>query len=238
MASEEMTEPYQIPKPHPRGKYLLVFDPLDGSSNIDVNVSIGTIFSIYKRKTRPGTKLTRKDFLQPGAEQVAAGYVLYGSSTMLVFTTGKGVNGFTYETTLGEYVLSHPQMRCPVDGKIYSINEASLPQYTEPGIVRYLTDCKAAGFTARYIGSLVADIHRNLIKGGIFLYPTTSKYPNGKLRLLFESNALSMIVEQAGGMATNGKESILTIQPKALHQTTPMYIGSKRLVQQLIRELR
>lgn len=221
-----------------QGKYVVAIDPLDGSSNIDVNVSIGTIFSIHKRKTKPGTKLTKKDFLQKGADQVAAGYVLYGSSTMLVLTTGKGVNGFTYETTLGEYVLSHPQMRCPADGQIYSINEASLPQYTNPGIARYLSDCKTAGFTARYIGSLVADIHRNLIKGGIFLYPATSKYPSGKLRLLFESNALSMIVEQAGGMASNGKESILTIEPKALHQTTPMYIGSKRLVQQLIRQLR
>lgn len=217
-----------------KGKYVVAIDPLDGSSNIDVNVSIGTIFSIYKRKTKPGTKLTKKDFLQKGSEQVAAGYVLYGSSTMLVYTTGKGVNGFTYETTLGEYVLSHPQMRCPAQGKIYSINEAGLPQYSDPGIEKYLNQCKREGFTARYIGSLVADIHRNLIKGGIFLYPATAKYPNGKLRLLFECHALAMIVEQAGGQASNGMGRILDMEPKSLHQTTPMYIGSKQLVRGLL----
>ncbi|MFN4892308.1 MAG: class 1 fructose-bisphosphatase [Bacteroidota bacterium] len=217
-----------------KGKYVVAIDPLDGSSNIDVNVSIGTIFSIYKRKTKPGTKLTKKDFLQKGTEQVAAGYVLYGSSTMLVYTTGKGVNGFTYETTLGEYVLSHPQMKCPSDGKIYSINEAGLQQYSDPTIERYLTQCKKDGFTARYIGSLVADIHRNMIKGGIFLYPATSKYPNGKLRLLFECNALALIVEQAGGLASNGSKRILEMEPNGLHQTTPMYIGSKQLVKSLL----
>ena len=221
-----------------QGKYVVAIDPLDGSSNIDVNVSIGTIFSIYRRKTKPGTKLTKKDFLQKGSEQVAAGYVLYGSSTMLVYTTGKGLNGFTYETTLGEYVLSHPQMRCPADGKIYSINEAGVPQAIQPGIARYLDDCKKEGFTARYIGSLVADIHRNLIKGGIFLYPATSKYPAGKLRLLYECNALAMIVEQAGGLASDGLGRILELSPSKLHQTTPMYIGSKRLVQRLIRMLK
>jgi fructose-1,6-bisphosphatase I len=215
---------------------IVAIDPLDGSSNIDVNVSIGTIFSIYKRKTKPGTKLTKKDFLQKGTEQVAAGYVLYGSSTMLVYTTGKGVNGFTYETTLGEYVLSHPQMKCPSDGKIYSINEAGLQQYSDPTIERYLTQCKKDGFTARYIGSLVADIHRNMIKGGIFLYPATSKYPNGKLRLLFECNALALIVEQAGGLASNGSKRILEMEPNGLHQTTPMYIGSKQLVKSLLRQ--
>jgi fructose-1,6-bisphosphatase I len=219
-----------------KGKYVVAIDPLDGSSNIDVNVSIGTIFSIYKRKTKPGTKLTKKDFLQKGTEQVAAGYVLYGSSTMLVYTTGKGVNGFTYETTLGEYVLSHPQMKCPSDGKIYSINEAGLQQYSDPTIERYLTQCKKDGFTARYIGSLVADIHRNMIKGGIFLYPATSKYPNGKLRLLFECNALALIVEQAGGLASNGSKRILEMEPNGLHQTTPMYIGSKQLVKSLLRQ--
>lgn len=221
-----------------QGKYVVAIDPLDGSSNIDVNVSIGTIFSIYRRKTKPGTKLTKKDFLQKGSEQVAAGYVLYGSSTMLVYTTGKGLNGFTYETTLGEYVLSHPQMRCPADGKIYSINEAGVPQAIQPGIARYLDDCKKEGFTARYIGSLVADIHRNLIKGGIFLYPATSKYPTGKLRLLFECNALAMIVEQAGGLASDGRGRILDMSPTGLHQTTPMYIGSKRLVTKLLRNLK
>lgn len=217
-----------------RGKYVVAIDPLDGSSNIDVNVSIGTIFSIYRRLSKPGTPLSKKDFLQKGTEQVAAGYILYGSSTMLVFTTGKGVNGFTYETTLGEYVLSHPQMRCPNGGTIYSINEAGLPQATQPGIAKYLENCKRNGFTARYIGSLVADIHRNLIKGGIFMYPATSKYTNGKLRLLFESNSLAMIVEQAGGLATTGKERILDITPKALHQTTPLFIGSKQLVKELL----
>jgi fructose-1,6-bisphosphatase I len=219
-----------------KGKYVVAIDPLDGSSNIDVNVSIGTIFSIYRRKSKPGTKLTKKDFLQKGSEQVAAGYVLYGSSTMLVFTTGKGVNGFTYESTLGEYVLSHPQMRCPAAGKIYSINEAGLPKYSEPGIAKYLDTCKQAGFTARYIGSLVADIHRNLIKGGIFLYPATSTYPNGKLRLLFECNALSMVVEQAGGVATNGSIRILEMKPTAVHQTTPLFIGSRQLIKELLNQ--
>lgn len=220
------------------GKYVVAIDPLDGSSNIDVNVSIGTIFSIFRRISKPGTKLTRKDFLQKGSEQVAAGYVLYGSSTMLVYTTGKGVNGFTYETTLGEYVLSHPQMRCPVNGKIYSINEAALPQFIQPGVSNYLNACKEKGFTARYIGSLVADIHRNLIKGGIFLYPATRTYLQGKLRLLFECQALSMIVEQAGGMASHGKGRVLDIQPMSLHQTTPLYIGSKRLVEGLLKEIK
>lgn len=220
-----------------KGKYVVAIDPLDGSSNIDVNVSIGTIFSIYKRKTKPGTKLMHKDFLQKGSEQVAAGYILYGSSTMLVFTTGKGVFGFTYETTLGEYVLSHPNMRCPANGKIYSINEAGLPQSSNPGIGRYLDKCKKEGFTARYIGSLVADIHRNLIKGGIFLYPATNRYPEGKLRLLFECNALAMIVEQAGGMASSGTKRILDIAPKDLHQTTPFFIGSKNLVKSALSDL-
>jgi fructose-1,6-bisphosphatase I len=220
-----------------RGKYVVAIDPLDGSTNIDVNVSIGTIFSIYKRKTKPGTKLTKKDFLQKGSEQVAAGYVLYGSSTMLVYTTGKGLNGFTYERTLGEYVLSHPQMRCPASGKIYSINDAGIPQ-AMPEIAQYIEGCRAAGFTSRYIGSLVADIHRNLIKGGIFLYPATSKYPKGKLRLLYECNALAMIVEQAGGMATDGSNRILDLEPTGLHQTTPFYVGSKRLVEGLLKRIK
>jgi fructose-1,6-bisphosphatase I len=214
------------------GKYVIAIDPLDGSSNIDVNVSIGTIFSVYRRKTPVGMPIQQEDILQRGDEQVAAGYILYGSSTMLVYTTGHGVNGFTYEPSLGEYFLSHPDMKIPEEGKIYSINEGSANSFSEP-IKKYLQFCKDKNYTARYIGSLVADFHRNLLKGGIYLYPATAKDKNGKLRLMYECNALAFVVEQAGGMATDGTQRILEIDPKDLHQRTPFYVGSRSMVEHL-----
>ncbi len=211
------------------GKYVIAIDPLDGSSNIDVNVSIGTIFSIYRRKSPVGTPILPMDILQPGIEQVAAGYVLYGSSTMLVYTTGFGVNGFTYEPTLGEYFLSHPDMTMPEQGKIYSVNEGLANSFS-PAVREYIQYCKDQNYTARYIGSLVADFHRNMLKGGIYIYPSTSKDKNGKLRLMYECNALAFIAEQAGGSATNGSMRILDIQPERLHQRTPFFVGSKNMV--------
>jgi fructose-1,6-bisphosphatase I len=214
------------------GKYVIAIDPLDGSSNIDVNVSIGTIFSIYRRKSNIGQPIQEEDILQRGDEQVAAGYILYGSSTMLVYTTGHGVNGFTYEPSLGEYFLSNPDMTIPEDGKIYSINEGSANSFSE-AIKSYLQFCKDQNYTARYIGSLVADFHRNLLKGGIYLYPATAKDKNGKLRLMYECNALAFIAEQAGGEATNGTQRILEIIPKDLHQRTPFYVGSKKMVEKV-----
>src|SRR6478752_5590282 len=206
------------------GKYVIAIDPLDGSSNIDVNVSIGTIFSIYRRKSPMGP-IQEIDILQKGSEQVAAGYILYGSSTMLVYTTGHGVNGFTYEPSLGEYFLSHPDMKIPEDGKIYSINEGSANSFSQP-IKQYVQSCKDKNFTARYIGSLVADFHRNLLKGGIYLYPATAKDPQGKLRLMYECNSLAFVAEQAGGKASDGTKRILDINPKDLHQRTPFFVGS------------
>ncbi len=211
------------------GKYVIAIDPLDGSSNIDVNVSIGTIFSIYRRKTQTGTPLQSIDILQKGSEQVAAGYVLYGSSTMMVYTTGHGVNGFTYEPSLGEYFLSHPDLKMPEDGKIYSINEGSSNSFSN-AIRDYIQYCKDQNYTARYIGSLVADFHRNMLKGGIYIYPITSKDPHGKLRLMYECNALAFIAEQAGGKASNGHNRILDIELKELHQRTAFYVGSKNMV--------
>jgi fructose-1,6-bisphosphatase I len=212
------------------GKYVIAIDPLDGSSNIDVNVSIGTIFSIYRRKSPAGTPIQEEDILQKGCDQVAAGYILYGSSTMLVYTTGHGVNGFTYEPSLGEYFLSHPDMVIPEDGKIYSVNEGSANSFS-PGVRNYVQYCKDMNYTGRYIGSLVADFHRNLLKGGIYIYPATAKDPSGKLRLMYECNALAFIVEQAGGYATNGKLRIMDIKPKDLHERTPFYVGSKKMVE-------
>jgi fructose-1,6-bisphosphatase I len=212
------------------GRYVIAIDPLDGSSNIDVNVSIGTIFSIYRRKSQPGTPIQSIDILQKGSEQVAAGYVLYGSSTMLVYTTGHGVNGFTYEASLGEYFLSHPDLKMPLDGKIYSINEGSASSFST-GVSKYVQYCKDQNYTARYIGSLVADFHRNMLKGGIYIYPATSKDPNGKLRLMYECNALAFIAEQAGGSATDGNGRILDIELKELHQRTAFFVGSKNMVQ-------
>jgi len=214
------------------GKYVVAIDPLDGSSNIEVNISIGTIFSIYRRVTPIGSRIQPEDIMQPGNQQVAAGYVLYGSSTMLVYTTGHGVHGFTYEPSLGEFFLSHPNMSAPEDGNIYSVNEGSYNIF-EKGLQSYIEKCKANQLSARYIGSLVADFHRNLLKGGIYMYPATEKSPKGKLRLLYEANALSFIAEQAGGKATDGKGRILDIQPTSLHQRTPLYIGSKKMVEEV-----
>ena len=218
------------------GKYVIAIDPLDGSSNIDVNVSIGTIFSIYRRKSAPGMPIRDEDIMQRGAEQVAAGYILYGSSTMLVYTTGHGVHGFTYETSLGEYFLSHPDMQIPEDGKIYSINEGLYNSF-DPSMKAYVKHCKDCCYTARYIGSLVADFHRNLLKGGIYIYPATSKDPNGKLRLIYECNALAFLAEQAGGKASDGHRRILDIDPESLHQRSPFYVGSKNMVEKAVGQL-
>lgn len=213
------------------GKYVVAIDPLDGSSNIDVNISIGTIFSIYRRKSPLGSPIQLEDIMQPGREQVAAGYVLYGSSTMLVYTTGCGVNGFTYENSLGEFFLSHPDIQAPKSGNIYSINEGLQLEW-EKGIAAYVQSCKEQKMQSRYIGSLVADFHRNLLKGGIYLYPATQKNPSGKLRLLYEANALAFIIEQAGGKASDGQQRILDIQPESLHQRTPLLIGSSKMVEE------
>jgi fructose-1,6-bisphosphatase I len=215
-------------------KYVVAIDPLDGSSNIDVNVSIGTIFAIYRRKST-GLLATQDDFLQKGTEQVAAGYITYGSSTMLVYTTGKGVNGFTLDPSIGEFCLSHPDMMIPKSGAIYSINEGNYVHFPD-GVKKYIKYCqendKATNrpYSSRYIGSLVSDFHRNLIKGGIYIYPSTAKSPNGKLRLIYECNPLAFIVEQAGGIASNGTSRILDLQPESLHQRTPFYIGSPDMV--------
>ena len=215
------------------GNYVIAIDPLDGSSNIDVNVSIGTIFSIYRRRTKVGQPIHERDILQKGLDQVGAGYVLYGSSTMLVYTTGFGVNGFTYDPSLGEYFLSHPQMKIPAEGSTYSVNEGLANSFPN-SVLDYLAFCKEQQYTARYIGSLVADFHRNLLKGGIYLYPSTAKAPNGKLRLMYECNALAFIAEQAGGKASNGTKRILEIQPSSLHERTPFFVGSARMVEGMV----
>jgi fructose-1,6-bisphosphatase I len=215
------------------GKYVVAMDPLDGSSNIDVNVSIGTIFSIYRRISE-GPSATMEDFMQPGNAQVAAGYIIYGSSTMLVYTTGHGVNGFTLDPSIGTFCLSHPNMQTPSEGKIYSVNEGNYYEFSE-GVRNYIDDCKRQQMSARYIGSLVADFHRNLLKGGIYLYPATKKAPKGKLRLLYEANTLAMIVEQAGGMATDGTTRILDLKPTELHQRCPLFIGSKAMVEKAMK---
>lgn len=218
-----------------QGMYVVLIDPLDGSSNIDVNVSIGTIFSIYRRVTPQGQPVTQKDFLQPGRKQVAAGYIVYGSSTMLVYTSGNGVNGFTLDPSLGTFCLSHPDIKIPAAGSIYSINEGNFNQLEE-GVKNYVRYCQESDkatsrpYSARYIGSLVADFHRNLLKGGIYIYPGTTKAPNGKLRLLYECNPLAFLAEQAGGKATNGKKNIMDIEPTELHQRVPLFIGSAQMV--------
>tara|TARA_B110000285_G_scaffold227831_1_gene289778 strand:- start:3825 stop:4805 length:981 start_codon:yes stop_codon:yes gene_type:complete len=214
------------------GKYVVAMDPLDGSSNIDVNVSIGTIFSIFRRKSEIGRLATMNDFLQLGTEQVAGGYVLYGSSSMLVYTTGAGVNGFTLDPSIGEFCLSHADMKTAENGKIYSMNEGNYYQ-SHAGIQKYLDKCKKEQKTGRYIGSLVADFHRNLIKGGVYLYPDTTSAPNGKLRLLYECNPLAFIVEQAGGKASDGNQRIMEINPTELHQRCPYYAGSKNMVEEI-----
>ena len=210
--------------------YVIAIDPLDGSSNIDVNVSIGTIFSVYRRVSEVGSAVTQKDVLQAGIHQVAAGYLLYGSSTMLVFTTGSGVNGFTYDPTLGEFFLSHPGMVIPEEGKIYSINEGSYNSFSEP-VKAFIEHCRESNLSGRYIGSLVADFHRNLLKGGIYVYPATAKSPNGKLRLMYECNALAFVIEQAGGKASTGEKRIMEIEPQEIHQKVPFFIGSQEMVE-------
>jgi fructose-1,6-bisphosphatase I len=235
MASEEEEELIHIPPQHNIGKYLMLFDPLDGSSNIDVNVSIGTIFSIYRRISPDGDPGTTKDFLQPGHQQVAAGYILYGSSTLFVYTAGEGVHGFTLDPAFGEFLLSHENIKIPVKAKIYSLNEGNY-KYWLPGLkkyIKYIQDADNRGrdpYSSRYIGSMVADVHRNLIYGGIFIYPGDKRNPNGKLRLMYECNPMAFIVEQAGGRAIDGKQRIMDIKPESIHQRVPIYIGSKDAV--------
>ena len=239
IASEELDEFISFQDDVSRNsKYVCLFDPLDGSSNIDVNVSIGTIFSIYRRKSAVGSMVTKEDFLQQGIYQVAAGYIVYGSSTMLVYGSRRGVNGFTLDPSIGEFCLSHPDMKCPEFGKIYSVNHGNFFQY-EHGVQQYITACQrkdkgnGGPYTHRYIGSLVSDVHRNLIKGGIFMYPPSSEYPSGKLRLMYECNPLAFLIEVAGGKVTNGKERILEVIPKHLHERSVLFIGSKGMVEEL-----
>jgi len=219
-------------------KYVCLFDPLDGSGNIDVNVSIGTIFCIYRRVSERGNKVVREDFLQEGRNQVAAGYIVYGSSTMLVYATRRGVNGFTLDQSIGEFCLSHPDIKCPQTGNIYSVNHGHFFRYEE-GVRKYINQCQnktkdnGGPYTQRYIGSMVSDVHRNLIKGGIFMYPGTTDKPKGKLRLLYECNPFAFIVEIAGGRAINGKQPILDVKPTELHQRTPFFVGSINMMHEL-----
>jgi len=221
--------------------YVVLVDPLDGSSNIDTNVSVGTIFSIFKRITKKGATVTEMDFLQKGRKQIAAGYILYGTSTMLVYTTGYGVNGFTLNPALGTFYLSHPNMKFPEKGHIYSINEGNYNHFPT-GIKKFIKYCQEdkdqRPYSSRYIGSLVSDFHRNLIKGGVYLYPSTLKHPNGKLRLLYECNPISFLTEQAGGTASNGTQRILDIEPKSLHQCEPFYCGNNEMVENINNFLR
>lgn len=239
IASEELDDMIVFEDDISRGsKYICMFDPLDGSSNIDVNVSIGTIFSVYRRVTDAGTPVTIKDFLQPGNRQVAAGYIIYGSSTILVYATRRGVNGFTLDQSIGEFCLSHPGIRCPETGKMYSVNHGNFFRYSD-GVKKYIDRCQhktgsnGGPYTQRYIGSMVSDVHRNLIKGGIFMYPGTADRPNGKLRLLYECNPFAFIVEVAGGKATDGSRHILEKIPGALHERTPFFIGSVKMMEEL-----
>jgi fructose-1,6-bisphosphatase I len=219
-------------------KYVCLFDPLDGSSNIDVNVSIGTIFSVYRRVSELGKPATEADFLQPGVKQIAAGYIIYGSSTMMVYATRRGVNGFTLDQSIGEFTLSHPDIKCPETGKFYSVNHGNFFQYEEQ-VRKYINECqkknKSNGgpYSQRYIGSMVADIHRNLIKGGIFMYPAILDKPKGKLRVMYECNPCAFIIEVAGGKATNGKQRMLEVLPTGLHQRTPFFAGSKLMMEEL-----
>jgi fructose-1,6-bisphosphatase I len=219
-----------------QNKYVVLIDPLDGSSNIDVNVSVGTIFSVYRRVTPIGEEVTLDDFLQPGHKQVAAGYIVYGTSTMLVYTTGKGVNGFTLNPAIGTFYLSHPDIRFPEVGTIYSVNEGNYAHFPQ-GVKDYIKYCQQEEgnrpYTSRYIGSLVSDFHRNMIKGGIYMYPSTKKSPDGKLRLLYECNPIAFLAEQAGGKASDGTRRIMDIQPSELHERTPFYCGPTDMVEQL-----
>ena len=233
MASEEEPGIIQIPDAFKCGKYCLLFDPLDGSSNIDVNVPVGTIFSVVRKITR-GRRGELEDMLQPGRRQVAAGYVIYGSSTMLVYTTGQGVHGFTLDPSIGEFLLSHPNIRIPDPGRYLSVNDSYEPLWDDNvrTLMRHYKGLEGGRtrHSSRYVGSLVADFHRNLLGGGIFAYPVNAKSPNGKLRLLYEASPLAFIVEQAGGAASDGQQRILDVQPRELHQRTPLYIGSKSAV--------
>ncbi|MBV20169.1 MAG: class 1 fructose-bisphosphatase [Cytophagia bacterium] len=223
-------------KNNSQNNYVILIDPLDGSSNIDTNASVGTIFSIYRRLSTNDKPVTESDFLQKGVNQVAAGYILYGTSTMLVYTTGFGVNGFTLNPALGTFYHSHPNIKYPSFGNIYSINEGNYSHFPE-GIKKYIKYCQEdkneRPYTSRYIGSLVSDFHRNLIKGGVYLYPSTHKHPNGKLRLLYECNPIAFLSEQAGGAASNGKDRILEISTEELHQRTPFYCGNKFMVKEI-----
>ena len=242
MASEEEPDIIQIPEGFKCGKYVLLFDPLDGSSNIDVNVPVGTIFSVVRKITR-GTRAEMEDLLQPGRRQVAAGYVIYGSSTMLVYTTGQGVHGFTLDPSIGEFLLSHPDIRIPDCGRYLSVNDSYEQHWDEQ--VKTLMRCYRGleadhpALSVRYVGSLVADFHRNLLGGGVFCYPASSMSPRGKLRLLYEANPLSFVVEQAGGAASDGTRRVMDIEPSELHQRTPLYIGSRsevELANEVLRE--
>ena len=240
LISEENDEPVTFNRAAETGKYIIVFDPLDGSTNIDVNVSVGTIFSIFCRSPQAGGD-PLSTVLQPGDKQVAAGYVVYGSSTLLVYTAGHGVYGFTLDPAVGAYVLSHDNMRMPETGNIYSVNEANtdgFPDAYRTYLRRLRTGALGRHYSSRYIGSLVADFHRTLLKGGVFLYPPTESYPGGKLRLLYEANPLAFIAEQAGGMALSGEQRILDIQPQGIHQRTPLVLGGKSEMAEFVRCLR
>ena len=239
IASEELDDFVPFNDPVSRNsKYVCLFDPLDGSGNIDVNVSIGTIFSVYKRVTQPGEAVAEADFLQAGINQVAAGYIVYGSSTMLVYATRRGVNGFTLDPSIGEFCLSHPDIKCPEEGKIYSVNHGNFFRY-EQGVQEYIQKCQGKAseeggpYTQRYIGSMVSDVHRNLIKGGIFMYPGTTDRPGGKLRLMYECNPFAFIMEVAGGKATDGKQRLLNIVPDSLHVRSPFFAGSRNMMTEL-----
>ncbi|MDI3319543.1 class 1 fructose-bisphosphatase [Pinibacter soli] len=239
IGSEEMDDVVVFDDPVSNdSKYVVLFDPLDGSSNIDVNVSIGTIFGVYRRVSPVGRPCTKEDFLQPGVKQVAAGYIIYGSSTMLVYATRRGVNGFTLDPSIGEFCLSHPNIKTPELGKIYSVNHGNFFEYDER-IQNYITNCQkkdktnGGPYTQRYIGSMVSDMHRNLILGGIFMYPSTKSMATGKLRLQYECNPFAFIIEMAGGKATDGVNRILDIQPEFLHQRSPFFAGSKGMMEEL-----
>lgn len=242
LASEEMEKTRDFSKNARQSKYVVCLDPLDGSSNVDANVSIGTIFSIYKRVSKKG-KVTQADFLQKGSKQVGAGYVLYGSSTMMVYTTGNGVNGFTLDPSIGEFILSHENIKVPSKGKVYSVNEGY--SFKWEAVLHDFVEALKKGYPgyekphkARYIGSLVSDFHRNLLYGGIFLYPADKKNPHGKLRLLFEANPMAMLIEKAGGLASNGRKNILDMKPKEIHQRVPLFIGSRQDVKLLLKFLK
>jgi len=238
MASEENEEPIVVSRDRDHGRYVVVFDPLDGSTNIDVNVSVGTIFSIFRRE--PGVRDPMEDVLSPGRQQVAAGYVVYGPSTIFVYTSGHGVNGFTLDPAIGAYVLSHERMTMPEQGAMYSVNEAFVDTFPEP-YRQFLADLRAGRlgrtYSSRYVGSLVADFHRTLLKGGVFLYPPTASHAGGKLRLMYEANPIAFLAEQAGGIATDGRGPILDIVPTGLHQRTPFLVGSRAEMEHLMRLL-